>query len=32
VALLGPDGLLAAVGEADPTAGWVAPKRVLTAV
>jgi tRNA pseudouridine55 synthase len=32
VALLGPDGLLAAVGEADPTSGWVAPKRVLTAL
>ena len=32
VALLGPDGLLAAVGEADPTSGWVAPKRVLTGV
>ena len=32
VALLGPDGLLAAVGEADPSTGRVAPRRVLAIV
>ena len=32
VALLGPDGVLVAVGLADPTAGRVAPKRVLVGV
>jgi tRNA pseudouridine55 synthase len=29
VAMLGPDGLLVAVGESDPAAGRVAPRRVL---